>query len=350
MPVSTNISSTRFGHADHQIPSSQFQVPVIRPVRYRDLQAITSLHRVSASDTLEWPSGSQPQSWPSRQGTLVASLLPARSAHTYVLEEGGQIFGFIQVRPRSSYDKWDIIRLVATGDHPADVWGRLLEYVCVAAGNRRATKLFANVPEDAEELEIFRQIGFYRFTTEESLGLPSSERAPVPALPPALRAAESHDAFNILQLYSAVTPRNVQQAEGLTSRDFIQPTGGMTGLLHRFGLAQESSETVWSWVAEEDGRLFAWIRLRWREGRCRMSFLIHPDKRAALPELRDYVVGLARANRPTILSVAVREYQQEMTPVFEEIGFKPTGRYLLLVKHIAVQVMERRLTPVLTRA
>jgi hypothetical protein len=323
---------------------------VIRAVRYRDLAAINSLHHVSASDTLEWPAGSLPQSWPSTQGTLLESLLPARSAHTYVLEEGGQIFGFIQVRPRSSYDKWDVIRLVSTGDKPADVWLRLLEYVCVAAGNRRATKLFANVPEDADELDIFRQIGFYRFTTEETLSLPSSERVSVPSLPAALRAAEARDAFNVLQLHSAVTPRNVQQAEGLTSRDFIQPVGLMGGWLQRFGLAHESSETMWSWVAEEDGRIFAWFRLRWREGRCRMSFLIHPDKRSALPELRDYVVGMARANRPTILSVSVRDYQQEMTPLFEEIGFQRNGRYLLLVKHIAVQVMERRLTPVLTRA
>ena len=51
-----------------------------------------------------------------------------------------------------------------------------------------------------------------------------------------------------------------------------------------------------------------------------------------------------------ILGVQVRDYQQEMAPQFEEIGFQTSGRYLLLVKHIAVQVMERRMTPVLTRA
>src|SRR5579862_6972446 len=178
---------------------------MIRPVRYRDLAAINSLHRVSGSGFAEWQTAPGPQNWPSRQGTLIESLLPARSAHTYVLEEGGQVFGFIQARPRSSYDKWDIIRLVATGDRPADVWQRLLEYVCVAAGNRRVTKLFANVPEEAEELEIFRQIGFYRFTTEVSLSLPLSERGVVPPQPAPLRLAESRDAFAILQLYSAVT-------------------------------------------------------------------------------------------------------------------------------------------------
>jgi hypothetical protein len=32
------------------------------------------------------------------------------------------------------------------------------------------------------------------------------------------------------------------------------------------------------------------------------------------------------------------------------VGFRNTGRSLLLVKHIAVQILERRLAPVLTRA
>jgi hypothetical protein len=323
---------------------------MIRPVRYRDLAAINSLHRVSSAAFSEWHSGPLPQTWPSTQGTLLESLLPARSAHTYVLEEGGQVFGFIQARPRSSYDKWDIIRLVATGDRPADVWRRLLEYVCVAAGNRRVGKLFANVPEDADELEIFRQIGFYRFTTEEALSLPLSERGAIPPAPPSLRPADAKDAFGVLQLYSAITPRNVQQAEGLTSRDYTPPAGFMSAWLQRVGMAQDSPDTLWTWVAEEDGRIFAWFQLRWREGRCRMSFLVHPDKRDDFPDLRDHIVGTARATRPCILGAQVRDYQQEMASALEDIGFQRSGRYLLLVKHIAVQVMERRLTPVLTRA
>ncbi|HEX6513341.1 MAG TPA: GNAT family N-acetyltransferase [Chloroflexota bacterium] len=323
---------------------------MIRPVRYRDLAAINSLYRVAGSGFSDWHASPSPQTWPSTHGTLMESLLPARSAHTYVLEEGGQVFGFIQARPRSSYDKWDIIRLVATGEHPADLWHRLLEYVCVAAGNRRVTKLFANVPEEAEELEIFRQIGFYRFTTEEALSLPLSERGVVPPMPAPLRPAEARDSFHILQLYNSVTPKNVQQAEGLTARDYEPPRGFMSSWLQRFGLAQDSPDTLWTWVAEEDGKIFAWFQLRWREGRCRMSFLVHPDRRQEFPELRDYIVGTARATRPCVLGVQVREYQQEMAPLFEEIGFQTNGRHLLLVKHIAVQVMERRLTPVLTRA
>jgi len=322
---------------------------MIRPVRYRDLAAIGSIHRVSAPDAFEWQAGLATD-WPSTQGTLLGSLLPARSVHSYVLEEGGQIWGFIQARPRSSFDKWEIIRLVATTDKPHDVWAKLLEYMCVAAGNSRATKLFATVPEDAEELQIFRQIGFYRFACEDSLTLPISEHSPAPDLPAALRPAEQRDAFPILQLYAAIAPRNVQQAEGLTARDYEPPAGRLNGWLYHFGLTSDSTQSTAVWVAEEDGRLFAWFRLRWRESRCRMSFLIHPDKREAFPDLRDYVVGMAKATRPCILGVQVRDYQQELVPRFEDIGFQHTGRSLLLVKHIAVQILERRLAPVLTRA
>ncbi|MDE3077805.1 MAG: hypothetical protein KGJ86_20480, partial [Chloroflexota bacterium] len=136
---------------------------MIRPVRYRDLAAINSIHRVSHSMTGDWTSAGLQQAWLSRHGTILSAVLPARAVHTYVSEEGGQIYGFIQIRPRSTRDKWDIIRLVATVDKPVDVWTRLVEFACVAAGNRGASKLFANVAEDADELEIFRQIGFYRF-------------------------------------------------------------------------------------------------------------------------------------------------------------------------------------------
>ena len=124
----------------------------------------------------------------------------------------------------------------------------------------------------------------------------------------------------------------------------------MSGWLQRVGVAQDSPDTLWSWVAEEEGRIFAWFQLRWRGGRGRMSFLIHPDKRQEFAELRDYIVGTARATRPGVLAVQVRDYHQEMVPLFEDIGFQSRGRSLLLVKHIAVQVLERRMSPVLTRA
>src|SRR5205823_1928671 len=147
-------------------------------------------------------------------------------------------------------------------------------------------------------------------------------RGVVPPLPASLRTAEPRDAFAVLQLYTAVTPRNVAQAERLTARHYEPPGGGMNRWLQRFGLTQESPDTTWSWVAEAEGKLFAWFRLRWREGRCRMSFLLHPDKRGDFPDLRDYVVGMARATRPCVLGVQVRDYEQEMAPLFEEIGFQ----------------------------
>ncbi|MGH2366144.1 MAG: hypothetical protein ACRDHX_16040 [Chloroflexota bacterium] len=323
---------------------------MIRPVRYRDLAAIGSIHRVSHAIRDEWQTSAVPRAWPSTQATLLSSMLPARTVHTYVSEEGGQIFGFIQIRPRPSRDKWDIIRLVATVDRPADVWARLLEFACVAVGNRGSGKLFANVQDEADELQIFRRIGFYRFSTERSLSLALPGSAPFPPLPPSLRPAEPRDSFALLQLYASIAPRNVQQAEGVTARDWALPNSRLAGLLNRVGLAQDSPQTVWNFVAEEGGRLFGWFRLRRFDGHSRLTFLLRPDKRDRLPHLCTFLIGAARAIQAGGLSVSVREYQQELIPVFAEAGFEDDGCYLLLVKHIAVQVMERRLTPVLTRA
>ncbi len=323
---------------------------MIRPVRYRDLAAINSIHRVSHAVSDDGPSSAPPRAWPSTQGTLLSSVLPARTIHTYVLEEGKQIYGFIQIRPRAARDKWDVIRLVAAVDRPAEVWTPLVEFACVAAGNRGASKLFANVQEAAEELEIFRQVGFYRFTTEKSFSLPVSGGGLFPAMPATMRPAEQRDAFPILQLYNAVAPRNVQQAEGLSSRDWAPPTGRLAPLLNRVGLAQDSPDSSWNLVAEEDGKIYAWFRLRRQEGRSRLTFLIHPEHRQRFPELRDFFVATASAIQPGLLTVSVRDYQQELVQPFEEAGFRYDGCYLLLVKHIAVRVMERRLTPVLTRA
>ncbi|MHB8618245.1 MAG: GNAT family N-acetyltransferase [Chloroflexota bacterium] len=323
---------------------------MIRPVRYRDIAAINAIHRVSSANHLEWRSSIAPQSWPSTRATLISGLLPARGVHSYVLEEGGQIYGFIQARPRSSADKWDIIRLVAAVDRPADVWLPLLEYLCVAGGNRGARKFFANVPEDAEELEIFRQSGFYRFTSEEALSVQLNGEGGAADMPSSVRPTHPRDAFPILQLYGTIAPRNVQQAEGLTVRDWTPPSGRLNAVLDKAGLAHDSASNSWSFVAEEGGKLFGWFRLRWREGRCRLSFLLLPERRAEFPCLLDFAIGTVRATRPCVLVVQVRDYQQELLPIFDERGFSRDGRYLLLVKNIVVQVMERRLAPVLTRA
>ena len=64
----------------------------------------------------------------------------------------------------------------------------------------------------------------------------------------------------------------VQRGALLTLQQQSTQIGALSGMLQRWGLTRDSPDTVWSWVGEEDGKIFAWFRLRWLEGRCRMSF------------------------------------------------------------------------------
>ncbi len=320
---------------------------LIRPMRYADLGAIEAIDKL-ADDSQPCERPVPNHGWRSAVGRMVSSWLPRRRTHIYVCVEGGQIYGFIEARTRSSAQQWEVVRLAATAHPPDEVWVKLLEYLCVAAGNKGVQKIFTRVDDDGEAISIFHKVGFYRYTREDIFVAEQPLLEPAPVSVPGLRQARSRDAFALLQLYASVTPRNVQQAEGLVAADW-DPHPMVGAWVRVTGLGRPPSGAH-SWVVERDMRVAAALRINAAEDGCQVMVLVHPEY-PDLPELLlRFAAGAAGKLNGGPLYCAVREYQGGLVGALDEIGFRQKSSQALLVKHTVVHVLERRLIPVLGKA
>jgi hypothetical protein len=84
----------------------------------------------------------------------------------------------------------------------------------VKAGERSGQRLYASLPADGEEYQIFRHVGFTAYAQEDVYKLmsPPSGLEGVEPLP--VRRQHIRDSWELQQLYATVTPRAVQNAEG----------------------------------------------------------------------------------------------------------------------------------------
>ena len=98
-----------------------------------------------------------------------------------------------------------------------------------------------------------------------------------------LRRWRQHDAWGLLRLYDACTPKLVQLAEGLTNDELIhtRAAGGRTWYLPL--LEPETS----AFVHDRGARLGGWLRLRHGRGSQphMLSLLAHPDDPGVAPAL-----------------------------------------------------------------
>src|ERR1044072_7614745 len=149
---------------------------------------------------------------------LVRSQVPVKPkiSYVFVCVEQGSIIGYVQARCRwRRTDEWTITTLSTTQKDPEPVWRSLLEEVCRAAGEEGVIRMFAKIPQDAPLAEIFRSLGFSHYANERIWGnLYCETPGPQVKAPPfkPLRGQKSRDAWDLLQLYRAVTPPVPQHA------------------------------------------------------------------------------------------------------------------------------------------
>ena len=207
---------------------------------------------------------------------LLSAILPITpSAHTWICEDHWRLLGLAQARQRPGAQAWDLAYLAAiilSPDTPAyhsqnDVLMELLQYALDAAINRGVHRFFVRVDDERPELELFGKLSFQRYTQEVSYWLEIQTRSaaarqrieqdedgnvtpltltrragPRKARTPSAQmcrcgAGASHDAWGLLRLYDACTPKLVQLAEGLTNDELIhtRAAGGRTWYLPPVG-------------------------------------------------------------------------------------------------------------------
>jgi hypothetical protein len=281
---------------------------------------------------------------------LLRSQLPIkpRFNFVYVYRDGGRLQGWVQARCRwQRRDEWTITTLATAEKAPAHVGERLLSELVREAGEEGVIRIFVKVPDGEPQLETFRGLGFTLYTHEEVWGNlyfgPSTTRSepkdePRRAL---LKKRTGRDAWDLMQLYSAITPAVVQRAEMLTTRQWH-----ISHIPRPWFLAQGLLEKSYVWQNESDKEegLGGFVRLltgangHWITVMCRPDL----DNRAMVPVAIDHVLWKAARHSNKPVYCGIREYQAEVGTLLEERGFHLLSRQALLVKYLAEPIKEKQ--------
>ena len=245
-------------------------------------------------------------------------------------------------------DEWTITTLATTERAPERIWEALLEEVCEAAGEEGVIRLFVKIPMNEPLAQIFRGLGFTRYVNERVWGNlyfdPEGVGADEPARKP-LRKQSNRDAWDMLQLYKAVTPPVVQGAEILTSRQWQishmpRPWKYSQGLLESAYVWPDQTEREGSGSTALGGfvRLLTGARGHW------ITLLFRPElaNRRLCDLALDYILWKAARLGTKPVYCALREYQTEVEPLLEDRGFHLLTEQSLLVKYLAEPIKEQQ--------
>lgn len=258
--------------------------------------------------------------------------LRGRANFTYMLDQRGSVGGFIQARSGQSGLDCDLVFIAPSLDgvpDGPDLWVRLLDHLVRAMGERGVHLLFARVPTWEEEaIEVLREEGFGAYTRRQIFRLdPTHGRDPADATGVSWRRRSRRDDWGLRRLYRTVTPRPVQQAEGLErhNRGLIPMRVWIGGRMREY-------------VAERDGELIAYLRLlRGPEGHW-LRAIIHPEAEEEGVVLLSQAVPTSSEEASRPLYCAAREYELGLKRALDETGFRPFAEELLMVKHTTARV------------
>jgi len=151
-----------------------------------------------------------------------------------------------------------------------------------------------------------------------------------------LRPWRRQDAWGLLRLYDACTPRRVQVAESLTSEEFVytRAGGGRTWYVPLL------EPTTLAFVTDRGARLGGWLRLRFGRGSQPhlLSLLTHPDDDDLALALLRFALRVFAQEEPRPVICQTREYETEVIDMLRAAGFNRIGSHALLVRHLTARL------------
>jgi len=289
-------------------------------------------------------------------------LMQEAGTSTFVLEAMDQsssstssghrrVQGLAQMRPRRGRPEADVIYLAPslrqaqdtaflTADEAPTIWHRLLNHLCVRAGEQGIRRLFARLAEDGEEIETFQQVGFSSYTREDIFrlkSLPESHRRLDRVV---MRPQQAVDAWALQRLYANVAPRLVQQAESLGERGWERSSVDWPLHARSEGYVLEDNGEIVSYLLFSSGRIGHWMRI-----------LLHPQAYDRAAEVIQHGLAFLSRYPPCPIYCSVREYEGGLRTPLQDWGFEPFGSQAILVKHTTVRIKEpaRKLVPALDK-
>ena len=267
---------------------------------------------------------------------LVGCLpLQGMGVFTYVCDEmegDRRMAGFAQARMRRESAEADVVYLtpsLSVAEKAVALWCRLLEHLCLEAGEQGIQRIFAHLPEDGPEVEAFQQVGFSLYAREDVFRLvktPSDLSHPERRT---VRPQKPTDNWGLQGLYAAVAPRLVQQAESLTARGREATPGSW--------LRQTRGE---GYVMKDKGEVIGYLRIRkGQTGHC-LKMLLHPQAYERADELIEQALSLLAEYPPRPSYCCLPRYQGGLRAPLEAKGFQLFASQCAMVKHTTVRIKE----------
>jgi hypothetical protein len=239
--------------------------------------------------------------------------------------------GFLQLRGRRGRPEADVVFLAPALDSDDDavaIWYRLLAEGAQAIGERGGQRLFAQVTSGNGIEQVFGQAGFTAYAHEDIYRLKEFPAGLTKT--DVLRRQCARDGWNLLRLYTELTPRPVQIAEGMLSPE------GQGG---KVGDWWDQSRGA-GFILEIDGELAGAVRIRRGDAADWLRFGLHPQAQEHSDRLlHGALASLGAAPRRPIYC-GVRDYEGGIAPALEQAGFQRVQTRSLLVKHTTARAKE----------
>jgi hypothetical protein len=313
---------------------------LIRSFRLRDAALVARLQQEGVSLDLE-AGLTYPRS---PLTTAVISSLPLvrTGASTYIVnhkEENSRLIGLAQMRQRQGRPEHIVVFIAPAlklGNGAHAIWQRLLAYLCVKAGEQSGQRLYASLPADGEEYQIFRHVGFTAYAQEDVYKLisPPSGLEGIEPLP--VRRQHLRDSWGLQQLYATVTPRAVQNAEGSAQSQWeLSHPRWWRSYPNRKGYVWDNRDEIWAALQIRSSHAGHWLRM-----------LLHPDALDQADRLVAAALWRVRRAPGQKVYCAVRTYEAGIPSALTVWGFQPMRSQTLTVKHTTVRAREPAPQPV----
>jgi hypothetical protein len=225
--------------------------------------------------------------------------------------------------------------LDAGGNGNHAIWQRLLTHLCIQTAERGCLRLYASLPVDSEEFHLFKNIGFLEYSQEDIYQLSPKARRTIPQTNLSLRPQQSSDGWGLQKLYATLTPRPVQNAEGLAQGQWALGH-------HNWGEQGRRHGYVW----EEGGELLGALHIRTGKQGYWIRTLLHPDALDQAETLAKAALSLTTNKNSRLPAYfALRQYELGWRAILTDLGFEPFTSQTLVVKPMAVRVRDK--SPVL---
>ncbi|MBI1881094.1 MAG: hypothetical protein HYR94_23185 [Chloroflexi bacterium] len=304
---------------------------MIKAFHLRDSRLVARLQRVGTPLDIE-EQLTHPRS-PLRSVLLDSILAPHVGPSTFILnqqDENDASLGLAQMRTRPGRPERDVVFMspaLTTGNGSHAIWQRLLAHLCVKSAERGSLRLYARLPVQSEELQLFKNVGFLEYGQEDIYQLdPAVNRTAIQSNL-TLRPQQLSDGWGLQKLYTTLAPRAVQNAEGLAQ-------GQWALAQRRWGEQGRRDGYVW----EIDGEILGALHIRSGKQGYWLRTLLHPDALDQAEALGEAALNLTTAEPDRPVYFALREFEAGWRHILPELGFNPLTSQTLVVKHMAVRM------------